>query len=136
MENDTYEILVKLAVILFGILGAIYQVRNFSITLRSSIKTDLEILRMLDPNDPNHILVQNKINESIKKVYRLNQKQLKIYKPADLLFGLLFFFGFGIWTIYLSWENFSVWSLLTINFVITGIGGILSAFQPKKEKKI
>lgn len=131
MGKDVIIIFAQLTALLIGIIGAIYQIRNFSITFRSSIKTDLEILKMLNSTDPNYFLIQNRIDESIKKIYSPRKNLFIIYKPTDFIIGIIFFFGFGFLTIYLSRENFNVWSLVTVNFVVTGFFTIWSSLKPK-----
>lgn len=128
-----YDILLKFFASIIGILGVIYQLRNLKITFKSSIKTDLEILNMLEETDPNFAIVKKSVTESIKKRYSKSNRSLTIYSITDFILGIIFVFGFGYWTFYLSYESFSFWSLLTGQFAIAGLGGILSAFD-KKEK--
>jgi hypothetical protein len=143
LQKIDYELVLKALALFIGIFGSIYQLRKFRFTFRSSIKTDLEILNMLDPSDPNYEIVKKNIDVSIRQIYMgSNKYRFKIYSKADFYPGLLFLISFTIWTYYLSHNGFTIWAFLTGFFALGGIGGILTGLdsgkknnQQSKEKK-
>jgi hypothetical protein len=133
METIDFELLLKITAAIIGGVGLLYQLRNLRLTFRSSIKTDLEILKMLEPTDPNYNIVSTSINESIRKVYGdPNKTRFKIYNPVDFYLGLFWSIGFTYWTYYLCHDGFSFWGLLTGFSAFAGIGGVLNGLEPKK----
>jgi hypothetical protein len=133
--SEFFELALKVAAVLIGVLGSFYQLRNLRISSRSSIKTDMEILKMLEPTDPNYKIVKRSIDSSIKNIYKTDEQKTRIYSPTDFIFGVLFMVGFSIWTYYLSRDGFSYWSILTGFAAFAGFGGILNGLDPKKNKK-
>lgn len=135
MKEIDFELLLKVTAAVIGVVGVIYQLRNLRLRFRSSIKTDLEILKMIEPTDPNFEIVQTNINESIKKVYGdPTKKKFKVYNPPDFYGGLLWCIGFTYWTYHLCKDGFSFWSLITGFFAFAGLGGIINGLEPKKNK--
>jgi hypothetical protein len=135
MKTLDFELLLKISAAIIGAVGLLYQLRNLRLTFRSSIKTDLEILKMLEPNDPNYEIVRENINDSIKRVYGdPNKKRFKIYSQGDFYGGLMCSIMFSYWTYYLCQDGFSFWGLLTGLIAAGGIGGIITGLEPKKTK--
>jgi hypothetical protein len=135
MKGLDFELLLKIAAAIIGVIGLLYQLRNLRLTFRSSIKTDLEILKMLDTNDPNYEIVRGSINESIKRVYGdPNKKKFKIYSRLDFYGGILFSIVFTYVTYYLCKDGFSFWGLITGFLALAGLGGIITGLEPKKTK--
>ena len=135
MNSIDYELLLKIAAIVVGLIGTLYQFRNWRLTSRSSIKTDLEILEKLDPLHPQREMIQQSIDEAIVTVYgEPNKKKFKIYSPVDFYLGLLFLIGFSYWTYILSREGFSFWSILTGFVAFGGLGGMLNGVDPNRKR--
>ncbi|MDB5228063.1 MAG: hypothetical protein JWN78_2256 [Bacteroidota bacterium] len=129
-----YELIIKIIALFVGLFGSIYQLRNLRLTFRSSLKTDLDILKMLQEDDPNYSIVKNSINESIKKIYGVSNKNgLKIHSPGDFIFGILFLSGFSFWTYYLVRHDHLFWSYVTGFFAFAGLGGIMNGLDKKKD---
>src|ERR1039457_4758679 len=132
MANIDYELVLKIFGVIAAVVAAVYQFRNVKLSPRSSIKTDLEILKLLDSDDENYILIKNHIDRSIKRIYRIRKEnKFKIYSIPLFIMGILFLLGFSVWTYYISRNGFSYWSLLTGFFAIAGIVYIFQAFDPE-----
>lgn len=130
------EILIKAVVALTGVIGTVYQFKNIRPKMRSKLKTDLEILSMLEKDDPNHKLVQEYVNESMKGLYSLAGSRKsdgsRITSWGDFIFGIIFTSLFTTATIYIVQDGWNWWALLTGFFVFAGIGGILNGFDKNK----
>lgn len=121
-------------------------VKNLISDPRSNLKTDLEILKLLTSTDPVYETLKGQIVASIESIYlesgksaELKLGNMKIYGLKDFLLGFVLLLLFSIWTIFLSINGFSWWSLLTGFFALGGIGGISNSldkeYQERKERE-
>ena len=122
-----------------GIVGgaviSAYKVLQLRKDSRSHLKTDLTILKSLDPTDPNYRVVKAHVDATITKLYSPpGTSRLKdlVADPFSLVLGIAMFIGFGIWSAYLFRNGFSWWGVLTAVFAASGITGIIEAFTRKK----
>jgi len=134
--GNIIEILLKFIAGAVGLYTSANQLLNLKPTFRSSIKADLEMLKMLEPSDPSYALIKQHIDTSIKQVYLVAQKpERKIYDIRGLIIGILLSAGFSYWTYDLATRaNFSWWSLLTGFFALGGLGVTLGALEPKSKQ--
>jgi hypothetical protein len=133
-----WDMLLKAAGIIIGVVVSFYQLRNIMPRSRSTLKIDLEILKLLEPSDPNYSILKAHIDKSIQQTYRLEQQQrftnFHVYSWGDFIFGVIFAFVFSIGTLYLLKDGFTWWVVLTIFLALGGIGGILNGLEKKPEK--
>lgn len=131
----TLDLIGKLAAGVVGALGAIYQFSQLRASTRSSIKTDLDILALLDKEGTSYRLVKASVDASISQVYAARGKSaFTVYSKGDLVFGTIFLVGFSAWTAYLVHNGSTWWAIITAFFAFAGFGGILNAFDPKRQK--
>lgn len=98
---------------------------------RARLKSDIEIMNMLDEDDPNYKLVAEHVNKSIHAIYS-EEKDKEI--PAvsnwrDLIFGIILLLFGMIWTLYVLRDGFSWWSIISILIVFASFGSILSGLH-------
>ncbi|MFN8361347.1 MAG: hypothetical protein U0264_15650 [Candidatus Kapaibacterium sp.] len=134
---DTPDLIVKSAVAIATAIGVFYQFKNLKITTRSSIKTDLEILKLLDESDNNYSLVKNNIEKSIHKVYNEHAgSTFKIHSPSDFILGVVMIIGFSVLSYYLANNGgYSYWVVITSILAFIGLGGIMNGFDSNRAKK-
>jgi hypothetical protein len=150
---DLLQALAKAVGSIIGVAAAGYQayrlgVRNFR--SRTTLKRDLDILKMVDQADPGHAILKAHVDRMIRELYappapsvrkRLpSPKHIRAFvstlardfpkpkKPSDFVSGLLSFVGFSVWTAYLDRGGFSWWSLLTGVFALSGLLGIFDSY--------
>ena len=130
---------------------------------RAAIRRDLEMLKLFDASDPSHQIIRDHIHRTVLHYYgppsppfyrRLpSPSQVRSYwsrvraffasqlaripRPkgvGEFCFGLILFLLFALWTSALNEGGFSWWSLLTGFFALMGIGGIVSSFDPRRDR--
>lgn len=105
---------------------AYIQIKSARPISRASLKTDLEILKLIAKSDPNYQIVKNDIDLRIKILYRRNTK------PANwfiVSIGVSLAVAFSYWTFHIVRNEFSWWSLMTGYFAITGLYLIALGFS-------
>lgn len=136
MPTFNGELIFKILAIIVGIFGSIYQLRNLRLTFRSSLKTDLEILKMVEKDDPSYEIIRKGIHESIKQIYGdPSKKRFKIYNPADFYMGFLFMFGFSYWSYFLTKTDHTFWAFVVGFFALAGFGGVLTGVSSKENNQ-
>lgn len=127
-----WELLLKTLGIIVGVVASLYKLRRIAPKSRSVLRTDLEILKLLEPSDPNYPILKSHIDVKISNIYHHIplevSKRFKVYNWYTFIFGIIMFLGFSIWTVYLVKDGFSWWALLTGSFAFAGVGNILGAF--------
>lgn len=135
MRLVTVDNVLKVLGVLAGAATTAQQIRQFRANSRSSVKADLDILRMLDKSDASYELVKQHVDALIKRVYAPRKGGFVVYNQEDFVIGLLLLPGFLVWTAYLLRNGFSWWALLTAFFAFAGFGSILNGLDPKNQKK-
>jgi len=130
-----WDLTLRAVGVLVGAVATIYQLTKLKPRLRTTLKTDLEILKLLDPKDPNYGVVQAHVDRSIQQIYAREAPEsagrgLQVYNWGTLVFGLLLAGGFIFWTVYLVKDGFTPWALLTGFFALGGIGNIMNSLDP------
>lgn len=132
-----WDILIKAFVAVVGAVGIISQVMHHLPRSRAALKHDLEVLKLIDSNDPNYLVVKKHVDNSVAKIYAAAEKRrssLKVYSWSDFVLGTILLF-LGIWWVLLATvDGFSWWVLLPAFIVIGGIGNISNAFDIESEK--
>jgi hypothetical protein len=135
LKYITADNLLKVLAILAGAVASIHQIKQFRANSRSSLKADLEILRMLDKAEPEHNLVKAHTTQLINQLYSPRAgKRFKIYNLEDFLMGLFGAVGLTFWTAHILRNGFSFWALLTGVFALASFLVMLDGFDPKKKK--
>jgi len=133
-----WDLLLKALGFVLAAITAIFQARGLRLTLRSSLKTDLEIIKLLDPADSSYQAVKSTVDRSIARIYGL-----KDHHPVDWDFrriaitsgGLLGAVGFAYWTFDLARPTFSWWSLLTGYLALGAFGWFIMGASGRDSKR-
>src|SRR5687767_14128624 len=115
---------------------AVVQVRGLRLAARATLKADLEILNLLDANDPNRDLLKRTINTRIKDLYAPAAVESERSEGRRWLlgaFGLLWALGFSYWTFVLVRPGFTWWALLTGYLALAGFGWMLGAVNRRSD---
>jgi len=133
LSGIDWELVFKAVGALVGAIVSLYQLRNVNPRLRSTLKSDIEILNLLKPDEPGYRAVKEHVDSKIRRLYKPERKKKegrpKIYSWPDFLLGIVFLPGFLIWTIYLFRNGFNGWGLVTAFFAFAGFGGIINGLQ-------
>ena len=118
---------------------AVVNFRNLNIISRprATLRTNLEILKLIELTDEKYHIVKEHIDSSIQAIYQEKltlRERLRVYDWSDLLVGIAFFGGFSWWTIELASRG-SLWSILTGYFALSGLILLVGAFQIKGKGK-
>lgn len=132
-----WDLVLKAIGIVIGAVGTFWQLRNVISKLRSTLKTDLEIFKMLQPADPNYDILKEHLTNSIRKIYLPEEgsRGFNVYSWPDFIFGVVFMLGFSIWTFYILKDGFNGWALLTAFFAIAGLGAFLKSMDEKYARR-
>ncbi|MFZ5981714.1 MAG: hypothetical protein ACOYVF_13910 [Candidatus Zixiibacteriota bacterium] len=133
LHDIDWELVFKAIGAIVGAFVSLYQLRNIKPRLRSTLKSDIEILNLLKPDEPGYRAVKEHVDSKIRLLYKpLREKRsggLKIYSWPDFALGIIFLPGFLIWTVYLFRGGFNGWGLVTAFFAIAGLGGIINGLE-------
>jgi hypothetical protein len=137
--NINWELILKAAGIVVGAIVSLYQISHLLFSSRSTLKSDLEILKLIDPSDPSYSLVKAHIDATVLRVY-----PTKSDSPSDKdeKFGWGLFFcmvaftiGFTAWTIHLIRVGSVGWAVSTGVFAVIGGLAVLGFFVDEEKKK-
>jgi hypothetical protein len=127
-----WDLVLKALGFIVSAILAYNQMRSYHFTSRTSLKTDLEILKLLDPGDANHELVKTSVSERIQSLYAQDKQEISW---GVVIYGLLWTFGFVYWTVRLVEPEFSWWSLLTGYLAFAGMGMILAGWSGRSRHR-
>ncbi|MCP4439054.1 MAG: hypothetical protein GY810_08945 [Aureispira sp.] len=134
-----WDIVIKAFGMLIGLVGTVYQFKRFDPRKRDKLKTDLEILNLLDPESPEFeklkIYTEYEIDELYGNTTERRENKQFIKKPGDFVFGLVLFLGFFVWT-YILYNNaggFTWYMLITGFFAFAGAGNIIIGLEGDKK---
>jgi len=118
-----WDLLLKALGLLVTIGATLIQVRNFRSSSRSSLKTDLEILKLIDPGHPHRASVERHTDQLIGKFYPDSpvSPPITFERIGIGVFGFVWALGFAYWTFVLSTPTFSWWSLATGYVAVMGL---------------
>ncbi len=130
------ELMLKAAGLLIGAVSTVYQLIQARPRLRSTLKADLEILKLVEADSEQYRLVKTYVDQTIRQVYGQEAQAraapgLRVYSWSTLVFGIVLAGGFTVWTFYLVRDGFSWWAVLTGFFALGGIGNIMSSLDPR-----
>lgn len=121
--------------LLVGIVISAFQLINLLSKSRATLKTDIEIFKLLKPADPGYEQIKKHVGESIAAIYtdslKTNVLGIKIYNWGDFIFGMFFVLIFPILTFYLWRSGYNIWAIVTGFLAVGGLGGILNGLDPK-----
>src|SRR5205814_792596 len=98
--------------------SALYKLGQTLFSLRPHLKQDLEILKMLEPQDPNYKIVKAHIDRSIAEKYG-KPSPLAVFNWQGIFGGLAGCVFMILWTVKLRAMGYRYWPWLTgtISFV-------------------
>jgi hypothetical protein len=120
-----WELLLKALGFVVATVVAYVHWRGLHLTSRTSLKTDLEILKLLDTIDPNYHTVRAAVNQRVSQLYAPRPAQFQVrmlFRWAAAIFGLLWALGLSYWTVKLVQPGFTWWALLTGYLALAGVG--------------
>jgi hypothetical protein len=125
-----WDIVIKAIGALVGAIVAYIQIRSSRPISRSALRSDLEILRLVDPADPTYTVIKGSIDRRIKLLYAEPRMDVRW---AAVIFGSSISIGFSYATFYLVRDHFNWWSLLTAYFAMVGLSLISLGFTKRSE---
>ena len=131
IDWDLIENIAKAIVVIGGTLVSIYQIYTRLPKSRASLTRDLEILKILDKDDPAYSVIRAHVDRQVTEIYQPSLspfKTFRIYNWPNLFIGLIFLFVFAPWTYSLYTEE-SWWGILTGFLAVGGLGNIGLAFD-------
>ncbi len=134
---EQIETIMKAVVVIGGAGLSLFQLYNRLPKFRTSLMRDIEILKMLDINDPTYKIIRASIVDRVAEIYNPSStsfRESRVHSWPHLVFGVLLLCIFGIWTYTLFRDN-SWWAVLTGFLAFGGFGNILIAFEDKKAGK-
>jgi hypothetical protein len=125
------ELLVQAFGVVVAAIVAVSQIAYRLPRSRTKLKHDLEILNLLNENDPNFDIVKRSVDSSVADLYQSSsdKSKFKIYDWGDLVTGVILLFGGVLWIMYLVQDGFSWWSIFAGFLAIGGLGNLISAFE-------
>ena len=133
-------ILQALGIVVGAVLGT-SQVLGRLPKSRTTLKHDLEVLKLLDSSHPQRDVIEQHVQESINRIYKPRRDRraqivgnFAIHQPDNFIFGVVALFGGVLWTLYLVRGGFSWWSLLSGLLAFSGFGGIMNGLEDKGKK--
>jgi len=122
-----WDLLLKALGFLIAAVAAYFQVRNLNFAARASLKTDLEILKLIDASDPNYQVVKTEVDRRVASLYAPEPPKTRanVGRLALIIVGSLWAFGFAYWTVILVTPTFSWWAVLTGYIALAGLGWIV-----------
>jgi len=130
------ETITKAIVVIGGAGVSLFQLYNRLPRSRAPLIRDLEILKMLDPSDPAYKVIRDSVDGRIAKIYNPSPtsiRRIRVYSWPQLVFGIVMFGIFGVWT-YSLFRDHSWWAVLTGFVTLGGIGNAMSAFDEKARR--
>ena len=129
-----WDLILKALGFLVAATAAYFQVRNLNFAMRVSLKTDLEILNLLNASDPNYTALKRAVDMRVKSLYPEEETDTSAQRVLRIMAGFIGVFwtlGFAYWTFSLSLPDFSWWSLLTGYLAFVGVGILVMAISGK-----
>jgi len=120
-----WDLILKALGFVVAVVATYLQIRNLGFATRASLKTDLEILKLIDSADPNHAKVKRIVDARIQALYDDQPAASSARQAERWAYGIgggLWAVGFAYWTITLVLPGFSWWSLLTGYLALAGLG--------------
>jgi hypothetical protein len=120
-----WDLVLKALGFVVAAIVAYVQARGLYSASRTSLKTDLEILKLLDMRDRNYHIVKTAIDARIARLYEPRRPATKsaiALRLASATAGLIMAVGFSYLTFKLIQPGFTWWSLLTGYLALAGIG--------------
>ena len=131
------ETIAKAIVVIGGMIVSLYQLYTRLPKSRGPLTRDLEILKILDRDDPAYTIVRAHVDKQIAKIYEppsMPLKKPKIRNWDNLIIGVVFLVIFAPWT-YTLYNKGSWWALLTGFLAVGGVGNVGIAFERRIENR-
>ena len=132
-----WQVMIQVLVILVGGAISLYQILRLLPASRSKLKADLEILKLIDKNDPAFVRVKAHVDRAIVRTYPITAeaKETVHIDWHFLVFFVVATIGLVSWTLYLLRDGFNPWSLLTGIFALVSVFGIVGVFIPDEKEQ-
>jgi len=129
-----WDILIKAIGAVAGGVLSIYQIRNMQPRLRAHLRADLEILKLLDRDDPGFNTVRQSVDKQIHMIYGANQLDTTwtARRLGSLIIGIAWAAGFAYWTFEGSRYQFNWWSVLSGIVAVLGVFFIIGILVENK----
>ncbi len=128
---DSYlNLSAQIVAIIASIVPVILLFKNREANTRKILKSDLEILKMLNPNDKSYQLVKNQIDQTIENNYGGEKYKLAIYHWTEFILGILMVaFSYFTYTIFLKVSanemSFMLFLIKWFGLLVFPINGII-----------
>jgi hypothetical protein len=119
-----WDLVLKALGFVAAVIATYVQTRGLHLTSRTSLKTDLEILKLVDAVDPNYQIIKAAVDKQVALLYTPKIIQSLTSDPKRLaltIFGLLWALGFFYWTFKLVEPGFTWWAVLTGYLALMGL---------------
>jgi hypothetical protein len=130
-----WELILQAVGLTVGAVLSIIQLRNLTPGSRSTLKTDLEILRLLEPSDANYPIVKAVVDRSVTRIYpalsQATKGTLKVTSWRNLYYGVFCVLVYVSWTLQNFSHGFSWWGVVTSFFVLVGFNMVINAFNER-----
>jgi hypothetical protein len=130
-SGDIWDLLIKAVGAVIAAAVAYLQILSARPISRAALKTDLEILKLVDSADPYYETIRKSITRRIRLLYEEEAESLRnrLRRWAIGVFGLLGGVGFSYWTFYLVRDGFTWWAVLTGYLALAGLWGIVMSMR-------
>ena len=130
---DLIEDIAKAIVVLGGAAVSLFQLYARLPKSRGSLARDIEILNMLDKDDPAYKTIRAHVDSRVEEIYgpsETSSRKIRIYSWFHLVLGLVFLSVFAPWA-YSLYQQGSLWAILTGFLAVGGLGNLFMAFDEK-----
>jgi hypothetical protein len=115
--------------------GAITNLFNAKPLRRSSVKADLELLKLMDEDDPGYKELKAHIKSQVLSLTKVDDERSELVtgRLPQILIGLAMAGGFSYWTYRIITSDISNWwTILTIWLAMAGFGFLITPLSKKK----
>jgi hypothetical protein len=125
LGSTNWDAVIKAVGVVVALAAAYTQAKSLRPMSRGALKSDLEILKLLDTSDPKYKLIKSNIDSRIDRIYG----PAPVKDLPTMLLGALWALGFSFWTFFLVKDHFTWWSLLTGYQALAGLWFVQSGFR-------
>ena len=124
-----WDIVLQAVGIFIGAVVSLYQIQKLRPAPRSKLKSDLEILQLIDTSDENYAIIKAHVDNTVRQIYsdEAAKRSLKIDWGLVIFFSLLAL-GFIFWTLNLIQTEQQGWAILTGAVVLVALFGLTGSF--------
>src|SRR5262245_5148617 len=137
--TDVIKVISPIAATLAGAVVSVMKTKdavgnlvNSKPLLRKAIKADLDLLKLMNKNDPGHKLLTDHIKKQVEALIREDKKKEIVIKDwLRIVFGLSMAGGSGYWTYYIikDQNTSNWWMILSVWIALAGLGVLIGAIE-------